>query len=401
MTSLGKTIAALSARRKLLVDKSVLGRSAPDVPSRLAPLTGFEPNPGALWGYFYLPEQLKPGAPLVVVLHGCMQTAASYDVGSGWSALADREGFALLLPEQSRTNNPNLCFNWFQPGDAARDAGEAASIHAMIVHLTAAHGLDQRRIFVTGLSAGGAMAATLLACYPKTFEAGAIIAGLPHGVARSVPQAFEAMKGKAPSDATLRKLVPDAGRKGPWPRLSIWHGTEDTVVAPDNAEALLVQWHGVHKTAPAPDMLETVDGAEHRAWRGPDGRTTLELWTIPGMGHGAPIAPAKDGLGQQMPYMLTQKISSTARIASFFGLTANETAIQQAPTRAKGEPGDNRSPVPVAAGVDETPPTEPASDPAPHKVIAEVLDKALPNSRPVNVTIKNIIDLALRRAGLR
>ena len=87
---------------------------------RLAPLD-FAPNPGALDALCHVPEGLADGAPLVVVLHGCTQNAAVYDRGSGWSALADRHGFALLYPQQRRANNSNLCFNWYSPADARRD----------------------------------------------------------------------------------------------------------------------------------------------------------------------------------------------------------------------------------------------------------------------------------------
>jgi poly(hydroxyalkanoate) depolymerase family esterase len=396
MTSLGDTIAALRARRKLFTGEAAFGRMAPVTPSQLLRLADFGPNPGALGAHCHLPKGLKPGAALVVVLHGCTQTAASYDAGSGWSRLADREGFALLFPEQSRLNNPNLCFNWFQPGDAARDAGEAASIHAMVARMIAAHRLDPGRVFVTGLSAGGAMAASLLACYPETFAAGAVIAGLPHGAARSMQQAFEAMRGKRRPDAVLRKgLTAAAPHKGPWPRLSIWHGTADSVVAPVNAEALLQQWRGVHKAAATPDTRETVDGAEQRSWRGKDGRTTLEVWSLPGMGHGAPVAPAKDKLGKAMPFMLAQEISSTARIAGFFGLLGSQASAKAAPRRpARKQP---RAKVSVTA----LPQAEALPSTAPAAALADVLDKALPDSRRINVSIKRIIDSALRRAGLR
>ncbi len=107
--------------------------------------------------------------------------------------LADRLGFAVVYAEQQPANNPKNCFSWFLPGDTARDLGEARSIRQMVEHAIAAFGIDRNRIFVTGLSAGGAMASTMLATYPEVFAGGAIIAGLPHGSARSVQQAFDAM----------------------------------------------------------------------------------------------------------------------------------------------------------------------------------------------------------------
>ena len=138
-------------------------------PSRLESLADFGSNPGRLRGHGYCPAGLARKAPLVVVLHGCKQNAGDYDHRSGWSQLADLAGFALLYPEQSPGNNPNLCFNWFRPGDTRRDSGEALSIRQMIDAMIAAHGLDRDRVFVTGLSAGGAMANVMLATYPEVF----------------------------------------------------------------------------------------------------------------------------------------------------------------------------------------------------------------------------------------
>ena len=143
--------------------------------------------------FTYAPKNLGPSPALVVVLHGCTQSAGSYDLGAGWSTLAQRYGFVLLLPEQTPANNPKTCFNWFLPGDAARDQGEALSIRQMIEKTIVAHGIDRGRVFITGLSAGGAMAAAMLATYPEVFSAGAIIAGLPYGAAGNVQQAFESM----------------------------------------------------------------------------------------------------------------------------------------------------------------------------------------------------------------
>src|SRR5689334_9322965 len=113
--------------------------------------TSFAPNPGNLRMFVYVPPGAGAGAPLVVILHGCGQTAAGYDLGTGWSRLADQLGFALLAPEQKPANNPNTCFDWFNPEDIARGQGEAASIARMIQTMVETHRLDVTRIFITGL----------------------------------------------------------------------------------------------------------------------------------------------------------------------------------------------------------------------------------------------------------
>lgn len=148
MRNLSHTIARLKSAQ----GTAHAGR--PAQPHLLSDLGGFGSNPGALTACSYIPQGLKEHAPLVVVLHGCTQTAAGYDHGAGWSQLADRHGFALLYPEQQRANNPNLCFNWFVPEDIGRDSGEALSIAEMVRTMVEVHGLDRRRVYITGLSAG-------------------------------------------------------------------------------------------------------------------------------------------------------------------------------------------------------------------------------------------------------
>jgi poly(hydroxyalkanoate) depolymerase family esterase len=231
--------------------------------SRLREIQAFGSNPGALRMFSYLPRRYSgEGAALVVVLHGCTQTAASYDLGAGWSTLADRYGFALLLPEQPRCNNPNGCFNWFQPGDIKRDHGEALSIRQMIDKMASEYRIDQSRVFVTGLSAGGAMTSVLLAAYPDVFAGGAIIAGLPYGAASNVQQAFESMfQCPARPARAWGDLVRGASSHGgPWPRISVWHGGADKIVIPSNAGEIVKQWTDVHGLPGAPTVKETVDG---------------------------------------------------------------------------------------------------------------------------------------------
>ena len=116
----------------------------PEPPVGLTEVMDFGANPGALRMFLHIPHGLPEAAPLVVILHGCGQTAGGYDHGAGWSALGDRLGFAVLAPEQTNSNNMAGCFNWFQPGDTARGAGEAASIHQMIVRALADYRLDEK-----------------------------------------------------------------------------------------------------------------------------------------------------------------------------------------------------------------------------------------------------------------
>lgn len=282
----------------------------------------FGSNPGALKARIHVPADLKPGAPLVVVLHGCTQSADGYDHGAGWSKLADEAGFVVLFPEQQRANNPNLCFNWFLPDDASRGSGEALSIRQMVTAAQIQHGTDPQRTFVTGLSAGGAMVAVMLATYPDIFAGGAVIAGLPYGTAQSVPEAFDRMRGHGgPPNARLADMVRAAsGHAGQWPTLSVWHGTDDQTVDPVNASALVEQWRSLHALGSIPEESDVIDGHQHRVWRAANGHALMEEYRITGMAHGTPLDPSGQSSEVAGPYMLDAGISSTRRIAHFWGI---------------------------------------------------------------------------------
>ena len=328
MARLGSTVARLNALRR----GAMAGPA--DVPSRLGEMTGFGTNPGALIARTYIPAELAPGAPLVVVLHGCTQNAALYDRGSGWSELADRHGFAVLFPEQARANNFNLCFNWYGSDDRQRGRGEVSSIAQMIRHMTALHRIDPARVFVNGLSAGGAMTAAMLATYPELFAGGAIIAGLPSGIAEGVPEALERMRGKGmPSRGALASRVANASDyRGPWPTLSVWHGTADDIVSSVNAGAIVDQWRDRTGLGTVEGTVDSVDGQRRTTWRNAAGRAMIERHDIRGMGHGVPLAThGEAACGSKGAHMLEAGICSTKRIAAFWGLIKDARRAEPPP----------------------------------------------------------------------
>ncbi|MCY7270802.1 MAG: PHB depolymerase family esterase [Sphingomonas bacterium] len=347
MRGLGNTVLRLTAIRR-----AGLAAMA-DGDGRLTAMTGFGPNPGALDARIYVPDDLPANAPLVVVLHGCTQNAAVYDKGSGWSKLADRHGFALLYPEQRRANNHNLCFNWYAPADARRGDGEARSIARMIENMVAEHRLDASRIFVTGLSAGGAMTAVMLAAYPDLFAGGAIIAGLPFASANTLPEALERMRGSGgPSRIELAKRAKAAApQRGAVPTLSVWHGTRDMIVDAANAVVIVDQWRDLHGLGETRSLVDRVDGHRREVWHDGDGRAVIEKYDIEGMGHGTPLATrGNEPCGTAGPHMLEANICSTSRIAESWGLTGTVATKRAAPAKpivvAAAEPPRTRA-IPV------------------------------------------------------
>lgn len=342
MRRLGNIVSRLTA-----ASRAMQAANAND-DGRLGHLTGFGSNPGELDARIYIPTS-TPTA-LVVVLHGCTQTASTYDRGSGWSQLAELHGFALLFPQQRRTNNSNLCFNWFLPGHARRARGEAASISQMVQHLAAQYGLGRSRVFITGLSAGGAMTSVMLACYPELFAGGAVIAGLPFACANTLPEALERMRGQGtPSRRELAARAMAAADHGvPSPTLSVWHGTHDMIVDRSNAAAMIDQWRDLHGLGATSGAVEVVDGHRRESWSDAQGRVVIERYDIQGMGHGTPLdTRGGDSCGIAGPHMLDAGICSTSRLAGHWGLISSASPSREL-VRSADQPEPRRlQPVPA------------------------------------------------------
>jgi poly(hydroxyalkanoate) depolymerase family esterase len=302
--------------------------AAQAVASTLIEETAFGPNPGNLRLFHYLPDALPEGAPLVVALHGCRQSATDFDDETGWAQWAERWQFALLLPQQQKANNQLSCFNWFQPEDGTRDQGEAASIRAMIAHMITQHGLDPNRIYVTGLSAGGAMTTVLLAAYPDVFAAGAIIAGVPYRCATGLMSAWRCQLwgrnltppvwGERVRRATAA-INPDPRR---WPRVSIWQGRRDFWVNPVNARELMEQWTNVHGIDSLPDGEHVTPVYTRQVYQNAAGQPLVETYFIQDMGHGIPVNPGDDEAQCGIPgeYILAEDICASYHIGRFWGL---------------------------------------------------------------------------------
>lgn len=290
----------------------------------LTQVTGFGSNPGNLLMYKYVPAGLAAGAPLVVALHGCAQSASNYDAETGWVLLADRWKFALLLPEQQTGNNSSRCFNWFEAGDIARGGGEALSIKQMVDKMKTDHLSDPARVYVTGLSAGGAFTSVLLATYPEVFAGGAVVAGVPYNCGTGLTNAFSCMNpGSDLSPAAWGNKVRAASSySGPWPIVSIWHGDADTTVRPANANESMEQWTNVHGIDQTPEVQDTVAGYPHKVYKDASGKALVETYSITGMGHGTPVDP---GTGERQcgtagAYILDVDVCSSWYIGRFFGL---------------------------------------------------------------------------------
>lgn len=219
--------------------------------------------------------------PLIVMLHGCKQDAEDFAVGTRIVSLALEQGYAVLLPEQSTRQNRSRCWNWFQKNHQRRDFGEPAMIIKLIDSVCASHPIDQRHVYVAGLSAGGAMAILLANLYSDRFAAVCCHSGLAAGIAQNATGALGVMNHV--NEFAVLASARHALRK-PRP-LIVFHGDADTTVHVDNAKLVVSQ----HQISPHDVVTEEINGDDYDCTRtrhvSKDGSCHLEYWHIHGGGH--------------------------------------------------------------------------------------------------------------------
>jgi poly(hydroxyalkanoate) depolymerase family esterase len=286
----------------------------------LEQVTGFGSNPGGLDMYRYVPSGVGANAPLVLVLHGCTQTAADM-VNAGFDALADAYKFHVVYPEQQTANNIARCFNWFDSANEARGQGENLSIKQMVDKMKTDFSVDASKVFIVGFSSGGAEAALMLATYPDVFAAGATFSGIPFACATDVTGSSACIKpGKDQTAKAWGDLVRAANPSyaGKWPRLSIWQGTADGTVDPSNTTALMRQWTDVSGASQTPTSTDTAFGYPHATYAA-GGVAVVETFAITGKDHGFFVDPA-GGCGTAASYFIDASICGASHALAFFGV---------------------------------------------------------------------------------
>jgi poly(hydroxyalkanoate) depolymerase family esterase len=245
----------------------------------------------------YVPSQTSESPRrLIVMLHGCTQSADDFARGTQMNSLADEHGFLVLYPEQAASVNVSRCWNWFQPQDQERDKGEPSLIAGMTTKVARAYGVDERGIFVAGLSAGAAMAVVLGETYPDIFAAVGAHSGLPFASAHDIPSALAAMKGGRGRGSTglARATLGERSSRQAVPTI-VFHGDRDHTVQHSNGAAIAKQVTDAYAAGDSSAATKLSASTEYGGAGGrtfsravhvaPDGGPRLEFWTLHGAGH--------------------------------------------------------------------------------------------------------------------
>ncbi len=306
---------------------TLFGRSKKTKEYRNVSVSDFGKNPGNLKMFQYVPESLKNNAPLVIVLHGCFQNANAIAVQSGWNKLADENGFMVIYPQQKFSNNFKKCFNWYMESDMERGKGEVASIKQMIDFAVNENKIDKNRVFITGLSAGGAMTSVMLAIYPETFNAGAVMSGIPFGEVKDLKSGLNAMKGehtKTGKEWSEYIKAINTEFKGDYPRLALFHGINDPFVAIINSEEMAKQYVDLHHIKTDPEIIKDFENNPKvflKRYKNNSNEDIVLLYSID-MKHGISIAVGekKNYGGKKSTFAYDTNFHAPFWASKFFGI---------------------------------------------------------------------------------
>jgi poly(hydroxyalkanoate) depolymerase family esterase len=288
----------------------------------------------------------KKPAPLITMLHGCMQKPENLAASSGMNEIAEQNNFLVLYPEQNAEANPLRCWNWFDPKHQERDAGEPALLAAIVRQVFNTYSIDTKRVYVAGISAGGAMAIVMGATYPDLFSAIGVSAGLEYKAANSAESGLAAMKQGGPDPAqqggAAFKAMGESARARRRMPLIVFQGTADPYVNPLNAEQVILQWAKTNdylednKDREKPQAASVIEGSvpggyafQKFTYNDFAGRLLMEKWIVKGLGHAWSGSPAAG------PFADPKGPNASAEMWRFF----NETSLSS----KSAKPGSTKS----------------------------------------------------------
>jgi poly(hydroxyalkanoate) depolymerase family esterase len=234
----------------------------------------------------YIPRHRRTGRrALLVMLHGGTQDADDFAAGTRMNALAEEHGFIVAYPIQSKAANASLCWNWFTPENQMRGRGEPAIIAGITSEVVANYDVDPARVFVAGLSAGGAMAAVMGATYPDLYAAVGVHSGLPYRSAADLPSAFAAMRGHAGQQGRQSRKPRGTGEDSGFIRTIVFHGDADHIVHPSNAASMVEVERTSESVARAEVRHNAIRAHTRTVTRDKTGEVIVEHWLVHGSGH--------------------------------------------------------------------------------------------------------------------
>jgi poly(hydroxyalkanoate) depolymerase family esterase len=290
-----------------------------------------------------------------MMLHGCMQTPQNLAAITGMNTVADKNSFLVVYPEQTKEANSLRCWNWFDPKHQGRDSGEPSLLAAIVQQIAATHNVNRKRVYVVGVSAGGAMAVVMGATYPDLFSGIGVSAGVAFKAATDVAGGLTAMKQGGPDPKQLGRQAFESMRES-WGNLPardkrrmpviVFHGDADPYLNPVNANQVIGQWAKTNdylddgkdndsvKALPVRTIAGSVPegrGYTKSIYNDSAGRLLLEKWVVNGMGHAWSGSPAAT------PFADPQGPNASEEMWRFFGEASLPTpTTRQKVTKAKG-----------------------------------------------------------------